>query len=427
MQRPETLTPVRVGRLDRLARAGDGLLRRLGDVRVGIGLLLVAGAVNALAAAMPSGAWLLRTPPYLALLGAVLVTGIAAVAVRTPPAWREWRRPVPLVASRDALRAEIPLAAEQHGAAEVMPLVAQALRRAGYRVVVDGADDRAVVAGVRRGWAHFAGLLAHLAVVAVVVGAGIGLAFGHEETFSLLPGQQALLDAGRPGFSDAVRLERFDAAFGADGRPSRLDTQVTFLRDGRPVQSATLQVNSPGSFDGYLVHGWTYGPAVQLRAVTLAGRPLLDSALPLDALIGGVPGAFSELPTLGVTLGISLVDATANRLRVTAADSSGLLDSATLQPGTTQRIGPVEVTIEELSTYVTFLSRRDPGMGILFGGVACLVAGLAVALWLPRRRVTVRASPSSLIVTLRGGRLEDAAPELRRVEAAIRAVAARSA
>ncbi len=418
MHRPRTLTPIEVAPLDRLARGSERLLRRLGDPRLGIGLLLLAGAVNATAAAVPSGTWLLSTPPYLILLGAVLLTGLAAVAVRAPTSWREWRHPAPVPDTREALRAELAFPAGEATPA-ILQRVAAALHGAGYRAAELGSGDRAVVAGVRRGWSQVAGLVTHLAVVGVVVGAGIGLAFGHEETFSLLPGQQALLDAPRPGFTDAVRLERFDAAFAPDGRPTRLDTSVTFLHAGRAMASTTLQVNSPGSFGGYLVHGWTYGPAVRLRVTTLGGRPLLDTDLPLEATIGGAPGAFAQLPTMGVTLGVSLADAGANRLRITAADASGLLDSANLTPGSVERVGPLEVSIEELTTYVTFLSRRDPGMGLLFGAVACLVLGLAIALWLPRRRVSVRRFGGSLHVVLRGGHLDDATMELRRVRAAI--------
>jgi cytochrome c biogenesis protein ResB len=318
-----------------------------------------------------------------------------------------------LANSREALRASVPVAATARASA--IDQATSALRHAGYRVALRGSPALPVLVGVRRGWSQFAGLLAHLAIVLVVVGAGIGLAFGRETTFSLLNGDQALLDHPSPGFTDAVRLYGFDAAFDAGGRPSRLGTRVTFLREGTAVQSETLRVNGPGSFDGYLVHAWTYGPAVRLRAATLAGRPLLDAALPLDAQIGGANGAFAELPSLGVTLGIALEDPSTNTLRISAADSSGLLDSTRVTAGGRARVGPVDVSVGELTAYVTFLSRRDPGMAVLFVGAALLVVSLSMALWFPRRRVTVRLVDGSMRILLRGGRLDDARPELDRL------------
>ena len=71
-------------RADRLAQAAQRLLRLAADTRVALGLLLLAGAWNAAAAAMPSGASLLATPPYVVLLGLILCSGMASVAVRLP-------------------------------------------------------------------------------------------------------------------------------------------------------------------------------------------------------------------------------------------------------------------------------------------------------------------------------------------------------
>ena len=50
-------------RADRLARAAERLLRLAADPRLALALLLLAGAWNAAAAALPSGAALLATPP----------------------------------------------------------------------------------------------------------------------------------------------------------------------------------------------------------------------------------------------------------------------------------------------------------------------------------------------------------------------------
>lgn len=413
MSRSTALPASSRGRADRLAQAAERLLRLAADARLALGLLLVAGVWNAAAAAVPSGAASLSSAPYLVLLALILCTGLASVGVRLPAAWREWRQPAVLPGGAEVLVAEIPVAA---GHLPVHADVAAAvLRRSGYRVMPRGRDGAWSVAGTRRGWSRSIGQLSHLALVLMVLGAAGGRAFSHETTFSLLPGEQAPLDAPRSGFTDAVRLDRFDARFAPDGRPLRLDAHVTFLRDGRPVSEQVVQVNRPGAFGGYLLHGWTYGPAAQLRVTTLGGQPLLDAPVALDGVINGQPAAFAELPTVGLTLGLRLVDAEANRLAVTASSASGPVDSVTLRPGEELRVGSVQVRLTGFDAYLTFLSRSDPAMGVLFGGAVLLVACLAIALWLPRRRVTVRPVDGGLRLLLRGEPFDQPESELARL------------
>lgn len=406
-------------RADRLAQAAQRLLRIAADARLALGLLLIAGAWNAAAAALPAGGWLLASPPYLVLLGLILCTGMASVAVRLPAAWQEWRTPGPLTEGSEVLVAALPF----HGSLDdaTRAALTTVARGAGYRVLARGRGDRWVIAGTRRGWSRLAGQFSHLAFVLILLGAAGGRAFSTETSFSLLPGEQALLDAPRAGFTDAVRLDRFDAAFGPDGRPLKLDATVTFFRDGQPAGTELMQVNRPGEFGGYLVHGWTYGPAVDLRVATLGGQPLLDAAVPLDVQIGGRPSAFTELPTAGLTLGLTLVDADANELAVTASDGSGVVDSIRLRPGDEVRLGPVTVRLAGFDAYLTFLSRRDPGMGMLFVGAALLVACLAVALWLPRRRMTLRVGDEGLRLLVRGERFDRPEGELKRLAARLAA------
>jgi len=398
--------------VDRAAALTERALRRLGDARLASVLLAVAAAVN-LIAAHPQRSWLLDTPLYLGLLGLVLSSGIAGVAVRLPTAWREWRRPGPLPDGGGTHRLQIALpdgAPAEHDTQRT--LVAELLRGRGYRVVDHERREGWGINGVRHGFGRLAGLASHLALVLMVIGAGIGTAFAEETRFGLFPGDESLLAAPRAGVTDAVRLDRLDAAFDPNGAPLRFDTYVTFLRDGHAVRQAVLQVNDPGSFDGYLVHAWTYGPAVELRVEDLGGGTQFDGFVALGGPPTGTRAPFVELPALGMTLGAILDDPAANRLRVTAARGPEVLESIVLRPGERQRVGPTWVTLRRFGAYVTFLSRRDPGIAVLFGGGGLLVASLAVALYFPRRRVSVMAAGDHLRVAVRGERFEDPAAEL---------------
>jgi len=401
-----------VSAADRAARAAERVLRAAGDGRVGVALLVGTGLANVVAALVPAGPDLLRGLPYALLLGAVALSGVAAVAVRLPAAWREWRRPGAVQPGAGAMTTVLPLTDADR--------IRTRLADAGYRARVERARGRWAVHGVRRGWSRFAGMLSHLALLGIVLGAAAGAAFGSETTFSLLTADQALLDDPRPGFSAAVRLDRFEAEFGPGDRPTRLDTTVTFLRDGREIEQRLLRVNEPGSFDGYLVHPWTFGPAAQLRVTTLGGSALLDAAVPLDGERDGTPVGAAELPSLGLTLGLALTDAAANELGVSVVDGGGLVDSARLHPGQGARLGSVEITFERFDTWVTFLARSDPGLPILLAAGIALCVSLAVAFWLPRRRVTIRPGADGLALVLRGERFDRPSDELRRLDPFLR-------
>ena len=396
----------------RLSAAADRLLRLAGDVRLAAVLLVAAAAWNALAATAPSGTASLDSPVYLLLLGVILLSGLAGVGVRLPAAWREWRRPTTVPEGRGALVEVV------EGGGGVVATTA-ALGRLGYRTVVAGSGDRWAVHGARRGWTRFAGLASHVALVITVIGAGIGTAYATETTFTLLPGEQALLDAPLPGFTDAVRFDALDAAFDADGRPRRLDTAVTFLRGGEAVTRMTLQVNAPGSFGGYLVHGWTYGPAARLRVTTLGDRVLHDGPLALDGERDGRPAALVSLPSTGKTLAVVLADAAANTLALSVTGAGAPADAVILAPGYAMRLGDLRVRLDGFTSWVTFMVRRDPGMGLLFAGAALLSACLAVVFWIPRRRVTVRPVAGGLRVVLRGERFDQPTAELARLRRAV--------
>ena len=101
MSRSTDLAAIGGERVDRAARSAERVLRAAADARVALGLLLLAGLANAIAAALPGGSALLASPVYLVLLAAILCAGVASVAVRAPAAWREWRRPAPFADGPD--------------------------------------------------------------------------------------------------------------------------------------------------------------------------------------------------------------------------------------------------------------------------------------------------------------------------------------
>jgi hypothetical protein len=62
-------------------------------------------------------------------------------------------------------------------------------------------------------------------------------------------------------------------------------------------------------------------------------------------------------------------------------------------------------------------------MGLLFAGSAALVASVAIALWLPRRRATLLARPEGVLILLRGDRLDRPRHELEMLATQLRSTA----
>ena len=115
-----------------------------------------------------------------------------------------------------------------------------------------------------------------------------------------------------------------------------------------------------------------------------------------------------------------------------SVDASGAPVTLSVRPGDTVTLpdGLGTLTFDGMRRFAAFDLRRDPALGWLLGFALAALAGLAASLFLPRRRLWVRASPSpsaqdegpTTVVTAAGlARGDDVglAPELGRVLAAL--------
>lgn len=408
----------RVGYVERAPRQIERTLRLVGGPRLGALLLVLAALANLAAAVVPSWRGLLDSPAYLLLVGVIVLSGMATVGVRSRAAWREWRSPAPLSGGSELVSRVIPVPGTARPDSE---LLANVLRSSGYRLRRHGTRERWQLSGVRHGWSRFAGIASHLAMVVLVVGAAIGTAFAEETRFGLFPREQSFLAEPRPGVTAALRFDRLDAAFDDRGRPLRFDTHVTLLDAGTPVGSRILRVNEPADFAGHLVHAWTYGPAAAVKVTDLGGGVLFDGWVALGGEASGSRAPFVELPQLGTTIGFEISDAAANELAAIAADDGGrLLDATNVSPGQRARLADVTVSLERFGSYVTFMSRSDPGVLVLFAGAGLLCASLAAAFYWPRRRIDLTVTAEGLRLRVRGERFDDPQPELERLAERLR-------
>ncbi len=288
-------------------------------------------------------------------------------------------------------------------------------------------------------------LLFHWSLFLILVGAIYGKGFGFSGQATVVEGvtwteAHASYD-GPPVegrfFSEEMhagfrmRLDRFEAAYHANGVPRRFISEVSLVDEaGGVIESTSLGVNDPLTHDGVKIYqqGYGWAPVIEVRGDgrVLASGPVVfitrtpnDMRRPWQGVI--------KLPSLRPQVGLQLslfpdplavpagrpmlhavnpfltYTAWEGDLRLSSAQSVFELDRAGLRQIASGGIGMGE-TIElpgglslaftDILEYSQFLVKRDPGTGIMLLAAVLIVAGLVPALSSSRRRVWVRAIPA---------------------------------
>jgi cytochrome c biogenesis protein len=355
------------------------------------------------------------------------------------------------------------------------------------RGVLRGWRVRGDAVAAERGYLRETGnLVFHVALLALLVGIGMGAAFGYKgavlvvegDTFVNTPAAYDELHPGRlndtahlPPFE--VTLDDFRATYEPNGEPSSFAAAVRW----RPSASAaerrkTLKVNDPLTVRGARVYLLDHGYALHFTAKLPDGtviydqwQPFLpergdpnlasDGAVKITDIGGGLPdiglrGLF--VPTLGSNGGVVYSRYPAPQLpafayEVWAGDlglGSGVPQSVyDLDTSTMTRTGNgvvlvgqtvghlpggATLTFDGVKDFAVLQVTDDPGKRlVLVAGVLALL-GLILSLRVRRRRLWVRASATEAGTLVEVGGLarqdpEGFAPELASVAARVRALA----
>lgn len=328
------------------------------------------------------------------------------------------------------------------------------LRKQGYRTERFGES----VSAERGYWRETGNLVFHGALVGILVSVGIGGGFGYSGQKVLVENKLAFAnvlsgyDSFNPGrFFDesalepySIRLDKFEATYeeqniDAYGQAIDYTASVTTTLQGGEPQKATVKVNEPlriGGTDVYLL-GNGYAPVVTVRdpdgnVVWSQPTPFLPQDTQLTSLgVIKIPSGLSEqigmrgflypttIPlesgalasshpelraptlTLEVYTGdvrledgafqLNLDDMTqiAGRQSETPTLELGIGDTAQLPDG----LGSIELT--EIPRFVSFDIHHDPTQVWVFTFAVLVLGGLLTSLFIPRRRVWVKAVAGS--------------------------------
>jgi cytochrome c biogenesis protein len=351
------------------------------------------------------------------------------------------------------------------------------------------ADDAAGELSAERGYLREAGnIVFHLALVGLLVSVAVGQLFHYRGQALVVEGRgfaNAVTDydtfVAGTGFDPGslvpftLTLDRFDAEFDEQGRARDFEASVTVREPGEDARPATIRLNHPLVVGGAKVYLQGNGFAPELTVHDAAGEVAFAGAVPFlpedevytsrgvvkvpDVSTGDQVGLVGYLlPTavvteagaasvhpdpaapllvlsvwrgnLGLDTGVpqNVYELDVARMEQVLGDD-GLPVTLLVEPGQTVELpgGLGTLTWDGLSRFAALDLRHDPALGWVLASALAALAGLAVSLFTPRRRIWVRAvdhdgrTVVSLAALARGDDL-GLPGELARVTDAVRAL-----
>ena len=348
------------------------------------------------------------------LLVALFSVGVVANTVsRLPRVIRDVRLP-PTKRGRAFFRSTIEGRTGPLDDVDAAPLP-QLLVEEGYRVRSVREAGVTHLVAERHRFSPLASLVSHAALVLFVVGMGIVTPrFGDETSLKVPVGESRPTSFVSDPNAVLVTNEAFVASFDAAGFPLDYRATLSVHRDGAEIARKEITVNDPLSVDGWAFHENFFGPAVVLDVRDAAGRIVYSGSVLLDAQLAGVPEGLLRVPGTDISLELLLAKGEGGVAELTIVG---------VRPGTDPAAGPeiafgallrtgdgyfvsehgLGIEFRKPSSYIGLIAKRDPGQGTIWLGGLLLVAGTAVTLLLPRRRVWARYDARILRLAVVGG------------------------
>eukprot|EP01022_Parablepharisma_sp_SALTPOND_P035541 TRINITY_DN9576_c0_g3_i1.p1 TRINITY_DN9576_c0_g3~~TRINITY_DN9576_c0_g3_i1.p1 ORF type:complete len:385 (+),score=162.43 TRINITY_DN9576_c0_g3_i1:3-1157(+) len=265
-------------------------------------------------------------------------------------------------------------------------------------------SERTVLFAQRGGWSRFGVYVVHTSVLVIMAGALVGNFWGYSGHVNITQGQtisQITLDNGQPkalGFS--LRLDKFNVSFYKNGMPSEYRSEVTFLDQGKAVQTASLIVNDPAEHQGIDFYQASYGTAVKEVAADYFDKDGNKQRVKLynqqwaelpDGSKAGIM-AFREK----VQMGSMYTGPIARILYQAGNQEPHQITAFAAGAKIPMKGGPVRFELIEAVTapYSGLQVKYDPGVWLIWVGCTMMVAGFFIAFYFSHRKVWLRLSPT---------------------------------
>jgi len=350
---------------------------------------------------------------FILLLVLLAVNLIACSLDRFPAAWRQFRGG----ASPDETErlADLPperiVAAERPAAEEASRLEAL-LRKRCRRVQKVETPQGFVLAGGKGAFSRFGVFVVHLGVLLLIAGGLAGALFGVRGYVEIAEGETSNMLAFRGGkgaetLPFAIRCDRFTVEYYENGAPKVFRSDLTFIQDGKVVRQGALLVNHPIAFGGLRFYQSSYGvlPGGRLALSYVRGNGKANERETAVGDVFDLPGAEgrvevlraeNDLMRMGPAVKLSVNSTRGNVQfwvfqnieRIKEANPGVLAQVPLMNPAL---FAPYVFSMQKKGErfYTVLQAARDPGVPLVAGGAALLVAGLMITFFFSHRRFRI--------------------------------------
>jgi len=371
-------------------------------------------------------------PWFTMLLSLLAVSIVVCTLDRTPRLWHSVRdirvrQPLPFFDVGLHQRALLEVPSDE--------TVLTAMRKRRFAVRQER-DEAGVVYlyGDRNRYFRLATLLTHLGLILFLAGAAVTGAFGFETVLFVGEGQTAPVEpVGTPG-NLLVKNLGFSAPQRPDGSFEDFRTDIAVYRDGQQIARQVIRVNEPLTVDGFVFHQNTFGPAAELSITAGDGTLAWQGPVILDGQFQGQPQGFLTIP--GAPLGLITVlgEDGAGAPKLTLLGVSAGQEAGQLQPEFATQLaaggasdpattGGYTITFVKADAFSGMVVKRDPGQPLIWIAFLCLISGLVLTFYFPRRRVWARLEAGQLRVAMLADRYVPVGREFEQLIADLRAEA----
>ena len=337
------------------------------------------------------------TSVWLRAVGALLAASLVACTVhRIPGTWRTMRHPRVDVGPAFFEHAPQHEAMTFHrGPDEVLAEAQGVMKRHHYKTITEG-DGTVHLYAVRNNWAPWAGLVAHVSIVVILAGAMIGSMFGFRDSqFMLAEGSTSAIP-NTPGAT--ITLNSFKDTYNTTtGAPLDYVSDVTVTQDGQVVAQQLVRVNEPLRYKSISFFQAFFGPAAVVTVKDAEGATLFSEgvALAWTSNNGGNKVGSFTLPEQNLTVWVVATtgpnDPTIKPGQVAVelfkSDTGDAVVQKSIDQGVATTLEGLTFTFDREAKFTGLSVANDPGTPIVWLGCFLLIAGFAVRLYVPYRRL----------------------------------------
>ena len=342
---------------------------------------------------------------FSSVLVVLTISIVCCTLNRTPRLWRQSReirviQPDPFYDPRLSDRA-----AMDGLTAEAVGKVLRA-NRFGVRLATVE-DGTTYLYGDRHRWTKMATLFTHTGLVLFVAAAAVTSRFGFESGVLLTTGESQPVTAIGARDLLVVKSYGFEAPRRPDGSFADFTTDLAIFQNGQQIARKVIRVNDPLAVDGYTFHQNGFRPAPDLVIRDARGQILWDGPYALTDSVANQPHGLFSVPGRDVGLEMLLTkanDGTDGILFLPYRAAGTLPDGSpnilTLRPffvaiGGTGGSPDTDffVQLRGVEGATILVAKRDPGQALVWLAFVCLITGILITFYLPRRRIWARLDP----------------------------------